>query len=117
MSHSKVPTLIELRCPKCGGVLLCVHPAYAAKRNCTISGVMGQTEKDKSFQATCQHCMFRREHLSYFDLPGVGELYLQGVIGTTQFWAWNIDHLRMIIGYLEARVDTVIQVNSHEVRD
>lgn len=101
ISHCLVPPLIELRCPKCGGILSCEHPVNAEGYSDTPSGWWRKSGEDKNFVARCQSCFFTKKHLSYFDLPLLGELYFQSSVGTSNFWAWNHEHLQMLLAYLE----------------
>jgi hypothetical protein len=102
-SHSRVPPLIELRCPNCSGILVCKHPAYLKGGSETASGYWGTTSQDKSFQASCSSCFFTRKDLSYFDLPKIGELYFQASVGRIHFWAWNHEHLEVLLSFLEGK--------------
>lgn len=102
-SHSLVPPLIELKCPQCGGLLACAHPAYEQGFSHTQSGVWDQSAEDKGFIARCKSCTFNRDQLSYFDLPKIGELYFQTSVVTINFWAWNREHLQMLLAVLEGK--------------
>jgi hypothetical protein len=98
-----VPPLIELRCPKCDGILSCEHPVNIENYSDTPSGWWCKSGEDKNFVARCQSCFFTKKHLSYFDLPLLGELYFQSSVGTSIFWAWNHEHLQMLLEYLQGK--------------
>ena len=99
-SHPLVPPLVALVCPHCGGELICVHPLAKDGYTDLPSGWFHRTAEDALFQANCTHCHFSRKELTYFDLAKIGNLYYQAQVGYTNFWAWNREHLTLIIDYL-----------------
>jgi hypothetical protein len=94
-AHIHYPRKIELKCKKCASkaVATNLHVPDGIAHFIDISSF------DKTWNVVCQNCTFRAE-LNWSELKEF-DLWLKTEIRTIEFWAWNIDHLKMILKKLK----------------
>ncbi len=98
--HALVPTLIELRCPNCSGMLRVTHPSHTTGATDTPDGWFLWSRLKPNWRVDCTKCLRRRSNVSYDELPDLGALYYSASVGTDELWAWNREHLEMLLAYL-----------------
>ncbi len=90
--HRQRPTCIEVRCPTCQGLAVAKEPEF--EEGLLVVGDTSPSWGQQRFQMICTECLYRAEGLGYGDLP---EPFHQIEEGGDVLWAWNTDHLRMIL--------------------
>jgi hypothetical protein len=97
--HRSRPTLIEVRCPGCGGRAVATEP-------CQEEGYVRVMEGGcphwctAEWKVVCSRCAYRDSGRSYSDL---GELFYRVEARGVVLWAWNRGHLVMLHDLLSGR--------------
>lgn len=90
-AHYHYPRVIELKCPKCLGKALAIN-ADATKE---IEYFMDIAHFEKRWNTKCSKCSFRRN--TNWEETKELELRFKVEIRDIEFWAWNKEHLKMIL--------------------
>lgn len=90
--HRQRPTCIEIACPRCAGRAVASGADHAEGRRVIGDASPGWDAAD--FSVTCTACMHRAKGLCYAELGA--PLHQVSIAGRT-LWAWNEEHLRMIL--------------------
>jgi hypothetical protein len=97
--HERRPTLVDVRCPKCHGKAVATEPCHDEGYSIVGEGSCEHWEKSE-WRIVCLTCPFRNSGKSYFE---IGELFYRIVSGDIVLWAWNRDHLIMLLDLLSKR--------------
>ncbi|WGD34635.1 hypothetical protein [Olleya sp. YS] len=94
-AHRHFPKIIELKCKKCKSKVI----AKNLNASDEIEHFIDISNIEKTWNLLCVNCTYRKdlvwEELTEFDL------WLKTEIRNINFWAWNTDHLKMIIKKLK----------------
>lgn len=97
--HRTFPTLVEIVCPKCHHRAVATLAVYDEG----FVKVMDIDQYHDDWSILCTNCPYRAGSLTWSGLKKIRELYFKrDVIGTT-FWAWNREHLHMLLLLLEEK--------------
>jgi hypothetical protein len=98
--HSCGPTLVAVRCPRCDAQAKASLPLHAA--GVALVGDLSPEYGGQEWVVSCSECPLRAGPFYYdemrafaplwFDLRGQGE----------DFWAWNAEHLEMLVLIFES---------------
>lgn len=97
--HHRRPTLVEVKCPKCGARATATEPCYAEGYFVVGEGSCPHWNESE-WSVSCSDCMFRSSNKSYLDL---GEYFYKAKSGGVVIWAWNREHLVMLYDLLSNR--------------
>lgn len=97
--HQRRPTLVEVKCPKCGGRATATEPCYGEGHFVAAEGSCPHWNTSE-WSVSCSGCMFRSSGQSYLD---IGEFFYQAKSGAIVMWAWNREHLLMLYDLLSNR--------------
>jgi len=95
--HVTRPTELALVCPRCGAVALARQPVHATRP------AIGDCwpEWSQPWRITCTRCVFRAERLDWEAMRATAPLYFVTEVAGVELWAWNEDHLGLLIHVLE----------------
>ena len=97
--HTRRPTLIEVKCPKCHGKASATEPCYQEGDSVVGEGSCPHWVKPE-WSIACSGCTFRRSGQNYSE---IGELFYRTVTRGVALWAWNREHLVMLSDLLSDR--------------
>ena len=97
--HHQRPTLVEVKCPKCGGKAAATEPCHGEGYIVVGEGSCPHWNKSE-WSVSCSDCMFRSSGNNYFD---IGEFFYQVQSRGVIMWAWNREHLLMLYDLLSNR--------------
>jgi hypothetical protein len=98
--HVTRPTELALACPRCQSLALATQPCRAAGKR--TAGDC-QPEWGEPWAIVCQRCAFRAPGLSWARMRAAGPLFFTTTFAGVELWAWNREHLGMIVHVLEGR--------------
>lgn len=96
--HKQRPTKLDVVCPRCQSCAIAIDSAFNQGR--LIIGDTSPTWHKSEFSIICTKCMYRAKDISYEELT---EPFHQISISGRTLWAWNIEHLEMILFTLQGR--------------
>jgi hypothetical protein len=95
--HITRPDEVHVVCPKCGGrAVACTQQGRRFAFNMVDLG----PGMAALWSVTCLACPYRAQDLAYQDIGG---RYYRVEARGKELWAWNRDHLVMMLRYLEGR--------------
>lgn len=95
--HVTRPTELALRCPRCNGLARATQPAHAkawSVGDCS-------PEWGERWGVACERCPHRASELPWEAMHDAYPLYFVTQVGQVELWAWNRDHLGLIVHILE----------------
>ncbi len=96
--HLTRPDEIHVVCPKCGGRAMARTPA---RRHYAFHMVdLDPRGFASHWSVTCLECPHRARNLAYRD---IGNRYYRVEVRGKELWAWNKDHLVMMLRFLEGQ--------------
>jgi hypothetical protein len=104
--HGAGPTEVALLCPACGGEALATLPCWRA--GVYVIGDLSPEWRSTEWRVVYTACPHRAGPFDYAQMRACAPLYLDMGATGEDFWAWNRDHLAMLIAALSAR-----DVSSH----
>jgi hypothetical protein len=97
--HASRPSIIEIVCPNCQKQAF-AEDKLANNRKIVVD--LSPSWKTNPFTLRCPSCLYRKENISYFELP---EYYHQIRGRSGVLWAWNLEHLEFIHRFLKGQPD------------
>lgn len=94
--HCSRPTLLHLTCPKCKSRCIASKPSESEKG--VLTGNCNKAWMTDDWKLICERCSYRASGLAYEDLPSS---YYQVEARGHILWAWNRDHLIMLLKLLK----------------
>lgn len=99
--HAARPTLIALRCPACGAESHATLPSHVEGK--ALSGDLSPEHHASAWRVVCRSCPHRAGPFTYEALRAYAPLWFDASERGEALWAWNREHLGMIIDVLEGR--------------
>lgn len=96
--HQQRPTKIEVVCPNCSGRAIATEPNY--DQGTLTVGDLSPSWETPAFSIRCTNCLLRLANQHYTELPAP---YHQIAIAGRTLWAWNQEHLEMLLHLLEGK--------------
>jgi hypothetical protein len=99
-AHVTRPTEIAVACPRCGGCALATQPSHALGQ---LTAGDCSREFGEPWSVACRACPFRATGLPWSEMRALSPLYFRATVAGVEIWAWNRDHLAMLVAALEGR--------------
>lgn len=96
--HGRGPTEVALRCPRCAGEALAKLPL--ALTGVTVVGDLHPEWDGAHWQVVCTRCTHRAGTFTYDEMRAHAPLYFTLEASGQDLWAWNRDHLKLIVRVL-----------------
>lgn len=93
--HRWRPSQIDVVCPGCGALAQARDPHHGTNIN-----PHDEFFDKPVFRVACTRCPFRAANLRFNELP---DLYHQVGARGRVLWAWNLEHLQMLLGAMQQR--------------
>lgn len=95
--HVTRPTALALACPRCAALVHAVQPVHATRWSIGDCS----PEWSERWSLVCTGCTYRAKGLTWEEMRQVSPLFFRVDVAGVELWAWNEDHLGLLVHVLE----------------